>query len=398
MEPQIFYSGERFRPWEHEAPARELLGIVGDALAFSPPLYFSSIFGLPRELVPPYRRFAELRMLDLWRLRRAMRYLSNLTIPSLPMAPPAFGPPLLNDLLWDPSEVLHCPDHNGSYTTFQNETWLYINGVATNDAVARLNVACLADLFHRPITVIQNSTDGLLIDLVQCAVGKQWRKATEPAIKAFPVLYDALTDPDRKRVVLIAHSQGTIVAANLLRMLYKITEPAEPADPVSYEGVGAADDGVRLDLADFDPLERHHLAKLELYCFATCANELKYFPRLPTGSAPIPWIEHFGNEFDLVARLGMLAPDPERWQIDIDGPRYVHTGRWGHLLNMHYLFDIADEQRRGHRRGGQKTREPYRLVGRQDGIAGARPRLYAYINGGRSALEAGKRAELALAS
>lgn len=392
-EPLILHHGARLSLSQHETPTQELLGILVDALAFNPPLYFSSVFGLPSDLVPPYRRFAELEMLDLWRLRRAMRYTTNLVIPSLPFSPPPFGPALLHDLFWDPSEVLQCPDHNGSYATLPEEAWLFINGVATNDGVARLNVACLADLFHRPMTVIQNSTDGVLLDLVQCAVGKQWRKATEPAIKAFPVLYDALTDPAKRRVVVIGHSQGTIIVANLLRMLYEITLPRRA---MSGAAAGTQSDRARdvvrqpaaaedqcLDLDDFDLLDEEQLAKLEVYCFATCATEMKYFRPAGEGRCPIPWIEHFGNERDLVARLGMLAPCPERWCVDIDGPRYVQPGRWGHLLNMHYLFDIADHQRVGHRRGGRGTRSPYRLVDDGRCVAEPAPRLFDYINGGR---------------
>ena len=66
------------------------------------------------------------------------------------------------------------------------------------------------------------------------------------------------------------------------------------------------------------------LAKLEVYCFANCANTMPYIGAWD--GRPAPWIENFGNEHDIVARLGMLAPRAEYWGIDIAGPRYEHRG------------------------------------------------------------------------
>ncbi len=131
--------------------------------------------------------------------------------------------------------LLQRPDHYGSYTSYPDEAWFFINGIMTNDAVAQLNAALLAELFHRPITLIQNSTSSLLTDLAQCALDKMNWRVTEPVVKAFPAIYDALTSPDKQRVVLIAHSQGTIVAAVLLRLLKKITRAmaVAPGGPVA---------------------------------------------------------------------------------------------------------------------------------------------------------------------
>ena len=48
----------------------------------------------------------------------------------------------------------------------------------------------------------------------------------EPAIKAFPPIYDALKSPHKQRVVVICHSQGTIIMATVLRLLAELV-PAE---------------------------------------------------------------------------------------------------------------------------------------------------------------------------
>ena len=74
--------------------------------------------------------------------------------------------------------------------------------------------------------MIQNSTDSLWVDLFECALGKEWYRVVEPAIKAFPPIYDALKSPHKQRVVVICHSQGTIIMATVLRLLAELT-PAE---------------------------------------------------------------------------------------------------------------------------------------------------------------------------
>jgi len=364
-----------------------LAGIAGDALRISPPLYFQSVFGSPSTWLPPYRRFSEFGLLSLWRPLRALKFLQTTWLPSVPRTPPSFTPPILNDLFWQPTVLLQRPDHNGNYTTFPEEAWFFVNGIMTNDAVAQVNAALLAELFHRPITLIQNSTSSLLTDLLQCALDKEGWRITESVTKALPAIYDALKDDQKERVVVIAHSQGTIIAAAMLHLLKQFTRPrlAAAGAPVPAAAYAPPEfvypDQSPLRLADFAPLEERELAKLELYCFATCANVLTYFRPANGTHLALPYIEHFGNENDIVARLGMQAPDPVRWDIRIDGPRYVRPGAWGHLLNAHYLYPIADAQRLGRLRGGAGSAAPF--VG-SDAIGAPpdSPRLFAYINGG----------------
>lgn len=373
-----------------EARFFDLLDIAREAVNIRPPLWVSSILGLPWSWIPPYRRYSEFKILNLWRLRRTIKYLINVTVPSIPLTPPSFGPPLLNNLFWQPSVILQRPDHNGNYTTFPDEAWFFLNGIMTDDSLAQTNAAYISYLFHRPLTLIQNSTDSFAIDLLQCMLGKEWARVTEPVIKAFPVIYDALKSPHKRKVVVIAHSQGTIIMANVLRLLYQKLQP--PAE-VAFEGLEPAPafagpefiypDQFDIDLEDFDPLDEQELAKLELYCFATCANVLGY-PGSRETKRPIPWIEHFGNEYDIVARLGMLAPQAEPREIHIQGPRYMRRGAWGHFLNEHYLFAIEDHQKSGRKPGGATSSKPFELLNPLSLSAADEgwPRLFDYINGG----------------
>jgi hypothetical protein len=282
---------------------------------------------------------------------------------------------------------LQRPDHYGSYTSYPDEAWFFINGIMTNDAVAQLNAALLAELFHRPITLIQNSTSSLLTDLWQCALDKMNWRITEPVVAAFPALYDALVSPHKQRVVLLAHSQGTIVAAALLRLLKLITQrEPQPGEPVAAAAYAPPEfifpDDTPLNAADFAPLQESQLAKLEIYCFATCASVMTHLHPPQAGRRAAPHIEHFGNEFDIVARLGMQAPQASRRSIEIAGPRFVRPGAWGHLLNAHYLYPLAAAQRVGRRRGGIGTPAPFVAVRQGGNGAQAIPRLYDYINGG----------------
>jgi len=290
---------------------------------------------------------------------------------------------------------LQRPDHNGSTTAFPDEAWFFVNGIMTNDSVAQINSAYLAYLFHRPLTMIQNSTDSLWIDLFECALSKEWYRVVEPAVKAFPPIYDALKSKHKQRVVVICHSQGTIIMSVILRLLGQlIRRPAVALEAEAAPRALAAaapsyappefvyPDEDPIDLRDFDWLTEAELAKLEVYCFANCANTMPTIAHAADGR-PLPWIESFGNEKDIVARLGMLAPRPEKWGIRIDGPRYVRRGAWGHVLNEHYLKEIERRQKRGRRPGGDGTAAPYEPVADSVQEADQAPRLFSYINGGQ---------------
>lgn len=135
-------------------------------------------------------------------------------------------------------------------------------------------------------------------------------------------------------------------------------------------------------MEEFERLSAAELGKLEVYCFANCANHMDYLGGFQYGEKPIPWIESFGNEMDIVARLGMLAPDPAGRNISIQGPRYIRPGAWGHLLNEHYLLPIEGAQRLGRKKNGKGGSQPFLRVDGDSAESNATPRLYEYINGG----------------
>jgi len=337
-----------------------------------------SVLGRLRRAAPPphseYLMFVERDF------GRSARYLSNVLVPTLQRAGPLWVPSALRRLFFHETTIQHSPDHLGSYDSFPVEHWFFINGILTDAGMAGWNAAYLARIFHRPFTIVQNATDGPLADLLECADEKAFGMNGEPADIAFPEIHRALKDPTKDRVVIIAHSQGTLITAVLLRLLRLVYARAgevisEAKQAEELEALRRT--GVTVDLDDFSDVTTDELRRLEIYCFANCASEMRY---VDPGLA-LPWIESFGNEHDLVARLGMLAPDLKAENIAIDGPLWVRPGGWGHLLNHHYLRAIELAQGGGLTPGPTTTTaDPFELYGGGEAHA---PRLFTYVNGGQ---------------
>ncbi len=354
-----------------EKELQELLAIVADAAAFSPPLYPDAILGHPWSWLPPHPRTSEFSAVNARQLLKSFQYLLDVTVPAFPWALPKRLPGIGDAVFWRPTTVLFEPGVHYDPYAFPEEAWIFINGIATNERVSRINAKYLVTLFHRPLTIIQNATDSIAVDLVESVLGKAWQVHTEPAAVAYPFIHRALHDPAKKRVVVICHSQGTIIMSNVLRALLN----DEHRDVLDAAGQRAGD---RQGQAGCLPLEDpEYLNKLEIYAFANAATLMCHMPGLRTAQGhPVPWIENFGNEYDLVARTGMLAPNKKERGIAIDGGNYVKQGMWGHLLNAHYLFGIHH-----HLKDPDRCSNDYRL--REDDATGApkRPRLYGYYGG-----------------
>ena len=86
---------------------------------------------------------------------------------------------------------------------------------------------------------------------------------------------DRKKHPKLKRIVLIGHSQGCIIISNVLQLIANDTTSPLPAEDV---------------------------AKIEVHLFASPASKLDYL-------AEKVRIEHYANENDLVAAIGVLSPN-----------------------------------------------------------------------------------------
>ncbi len=285
----------------------DLLATMGRAFKFFPPLYVNSILGHPPDWVPPYPQYSEFRILDPRKPVRALHYLIDAGLMPIPMKRPrwlGFVPEVF--FLQEP-HVMHWQGQMQDYDPHPDESWFFINGVTSNNDIAKLQRACLTHFFRRPMTIIQNPTDSIYLDILEAAVGKTGAWMAKPAHLGAVEIKRVLCSA-KKKVVVVAYSQGSIIMANILRELQKC------------------------------PDARAQLHKLEIYNFANCSDRMEYIDPVRR----VPYIENFANRHDLVARLGVLAPQ-KRGIIRIDGPVFVNN-RFGHLLNHHYLYDMLDER------------------------------------------------------
>jgi hypothetical protein len=358
----------------------ELIGSVKDAAWFDPLEWPRSVLGnLSSMGKAPY---SEYDLLWSWNIPRLARYLADTLIPSFPGRAPAWILPPLSSLFFHHSRELK--DAGKAHARqFPGESWFFINGILTNQDVARMNAAYLVHLFHRPINVLWNSTDGIVVDLFGCATEKLGATDEDVDI-AFHPLLDAISSPQSKRVVLISHSRGTLITAVVLRLIggvYRHTMAGSRRDLSKSDRETirqqAAAEGVTVDPQRLKPVTPTELSKLEVYCFANCATEMAYLDP----KRALPKIESYGNEHDLVARLGMLAPDPHQCDIQIAGPRFIHDSAWGHLLNAHYLRAIDEAHCRPSATGNTRNdAAPYVPI---EGTAPAEavPSLFRYLGG-----------------
>ncbi|KAL7420956.1 hypothetical protein Q5752_004910 [Cryptotrichosporon argae] len=204
---------------------------------------------------------------------------------------------------------------------FGNEEWFFINGIATNNNGSQLACDALAKLFRRKITGICNRTDGIWFDLVQCLIQRDLLWPTADVRVGYEYLSAAIRRRGTKRIVLIAHSQGGIIASVWVDQL----------------------------LADFAP---DQLRDVEVYTFASASNHFSA-PTAPKMSSPFGNIEHFANELDFVADIGVLSFAPD-WKTVKNMPElaagsvravpgrfagrvFVREGATGHLLLTHYI-------------------------------------------------------------
>jgi hypothetical protein len=385
------------------ADAVDLLINVTNALQIFPPDYVRSILGdsgsWHTQTCPP----TELQLAGLAEWDEGLPALAYILIPALPWKPPGVTLPF-SDLLFRPSVIFHYPAGARRHNPTPREFWFFINGICTDHSVARINAKYLHQLFGRPLTVLHNFTRGIVSDLAACAVGKEWDRVTESVAVAFPALYAALKNDSCERVILLAHSQGAILAAVILELLKGLHPPvhgrwaAEAVVPPeravarrlaerwdfarTIRAQRAGTDPRPGALAVFDwpghgrrqpePVTLAELRKLEIYCFANCATEMLPVKNGGRTGMPIPWIESYGNEMDIVARLGVLANETGPGSVRIAGDRYRRDAAWGHLLNAHYLYPMMESRRLGSKAGGLAPLKGNRFP---------TPRLFDYLGG-----------------
>ncbi|KAE8367277.1 hypothetical protein BDV27DRAFT_124081, partial [Aspergillus caelatus] len=216
----------------------------------------------------------------------------------------------------------------------ERERWIFINGVAVGHHWLQNNIDRLAYTFGRKIIGVHNPTDGIVFDVIECLIQRNFTFATPDTRDGYAITKATLLNPKYEKVVLILHSQGGIEGSLIIDWL-------------------------------LDELPESVLRKLEVYTFGNAANHFNNPYKSLLGSRELRargsttsdqdasvqaeksvlHIEHYVNAFDFVCVWGVLqfARVPNRYM----GRIFVQSGS-GHQLNQHYLdtmFTLGPDRR-----------------------------------------------------
>ena len=184
----------------------------------------------------------------------------------------------------------------------------FVNGICVDRNWLQLNCETLETYLDHQVKGIYNQTNGLLIDIVECVLQRNFNFYTGSVLNAAAVVEAALRAKNGK-VMLIGHSQGGIIVSLVVDHLVTYCPPAL-------------------------------LANLEVYTFASAADEFMA-PAIPIT------VKHYANMFDVVAWIGILGchffcsiiaavcgpPYGEYY-----GQVFMNPYTFGHLLSTFYVF------------------------------------------------------------
>ena len=136
--------------------------------------------------------------------------------------------------------------------------------------MAKFEASQLSMMFQRDIELVYNPSYGMMYDICQSIGGRTFEIMAQPTIVLELAIKEALNQPNNNKIIIISHSNGTIVTANALRKL----------------------------LVDAKPEERSKIEKtVEVFNFCNMATHL---PMIEKG----PIYESFGNPQDPMSMLG----------------------------------------------------------------------------------------------
>ncbi len=288
MEPQDDYASETKRDYFRD------LRIIGATAIVNSPTFLFQVFGFPWDRPAPSSEFSPDRERDLgW----MVKYLTRMWTLKTPWTGWSF-------LEQEPMSVVRDITHDESEVPAPGEAWFFINGILTDQKIGLLNARRLSELFRRPITLLSNPTYNIAFDLHECINGRTLDQPSAPAVYFASVIQSSLLKGNR--VVLLAHSQGTIIAANIVHLLIR-------------SGATEAE-----------------LRRLELYLFASATARIPGFGECD--EAMVPAVEHFVNENDLVPKISINYRGSE--ELNVRGRVCFRRGKYGHVLNANYLDNL----------------------------------------------------------
>ncbi|TID22450.1 hypothetical protein E6O75_ATG11244 [Venturia nashicola] len=240
------------------------------------------------------------------------------------------------------------------------ERWFFLNGCCVSGHNVQQNVDVLSETFGRPIFAIHNRTYGVLGDLFECILQRAFDVFTEETRVCYEYIKSYCVEPDIKKVVVIAHSQGGIMAAQILDQLY-VDLPADAIAKVEVytfgnaashfnnplrnistspssidsQGMPSIKNG---DTAIFSSPTNKELGTTSLDSSFQSSRPSKISEMLP--ERVIAHIEHYCNSQDMVTRWGALFSAKSILQNRFCGHIFINEGASGHMLNQHYLSDM----------------------------------------------------------
>ncbi|CAK7237007.1 hypothetical protein SBRCBS47491_009830 [Sporothrix bragantina] len=242
-----------------------------------------------------------------------------------------------------------------------HEQWVFLNGVAVGRHWMQSNLDRLALTFGRPVLGIHNTTSGILFDVIECLVQRNYTYATRDVRVCYAILKKTLYRPDISRVVFVLHSQGGIEGGLVLDWLLQELPQDLLAKLEVYTFGNAANhwnNPHRSVEAQHRAAEVHHTAPqivAESAVTAAAPHTASTSATLTSTGQAIGHIEHYAHTSDFVALWGVLhfvSSVPKTHTM----PRFLgrvfarSSPRGGHQFCQHYLdgmFPLARDPQTG---------------------------------------------------
>jgi hypothetical protein len=247
-----------------------------------------------------------------------------------------------------------------------SERWIFLNGCCVTGHALQQNLNLLSETFGRPVQGVHNETWGILGDIVECIIQREFGFCSKETRIAYEYVKSYCSDPEVKKVVLIGHSQGGIMVSQVLDELFMdlpsesiaklevytfgnaashfnnpLRKPAHSTgeyphilSPSESTSLAATTDSPTTMVSPMTPLPLPQKATFS----APQSRTFTISPYLP--KRVIPHIEHYCNSEDMVTRWGSLYSVKNVLGNRFCGHVFIYEGASGHMLNQHYLANM----------------------------------------------------------
>ncbi|KAL9069353.1 MAG: hypothetical protein Q9157_006192 [Trypethelium eluteriae] len=196
----------------------------------------------------------------------------------------------------------------------------------------------------RKLSGIHNPTSGIIFDVIQCLIQRDFSYATEDVRACYDLVKKSLIDPKFKKVIFMMHSQGAIEGGMILDWLFDDV-PQDLVQKLEVYTFGNAASHFNNPHRYSPENAYHHAVGGAEMSFMTNSN-VSMEPRRRTTWKAVRHIEHYANTEDFVARWAVLhftglqsQKVPKFGGLPTNrfmGRVFQRAGK-GHQFNLHYL-------------------------------------------------------------